>query len=97
MVGDICIVREPNSNGEIEIGYDTHHEFRKKGFMTEAVGGIIKWATSQPKVLSIITSTDKDNIASSTILKKNNFSKVSESETKYDWKLILKNNNPSND
>lgn len=97
MVGDICIVGEPNSSGEIEIGYGTYDEFQKKGFMTEAVGGMITWAKSQPKVFSIIASTDKDNIASYTILKKNNFLKVSESETKYYWKLILKNNETTND
>jgi [ribosomal protein S5]-alanine N-acetyltransferase len=90
MVGDICIVGEPNLNGEIEIGYGTYDEFQKKGFMTEAVGGMIIWAKSQRNVLSIIASTDKDNIASFTILKKNGFLKVNESETKYNWKLILK-------
>ena len=90
MVGDICIVGEPNSDGEIEIGYGTYDEFQKKGFMTEAVGGMIEWAKSQSKVFSIVASTDKDNVASYTILKKNNFLKVSESETMFNWKLILK-------
>ena len=90
MVGDICIVGEPNSDGEIEIGYGTYDEFQKKGFMTEAVGGMIEWAKSQPKVFSIVASTDKGNVASYTILKKNNFLKVSESETMFNWKLILK-------
>lgn len=90
MVADICIVGEPNEMGEIEIGYGTYTEFQRKGFMTEAVGGIIKWAQSQPKVFSIIAFTDKENIASYTILKKNNFLQVGESETKYTWKLILR-------
>lgn len=97
MVGDICIVGEPNSNGEIEIGYGTYDEFQKKGFMTEAVGGMIKWAMSQPKVLSIIASTDKDNIASYKILEKNNFLKVSESETMFNWKLEIANNKTTKD
>ena len=96
MVGDICIVGEPNSFGEIEIGYGTYEEFQKQGFMTEAVGGMINWAKTQPKVVSIIASTDKDNIASYTILKKNHFLKVNESETQYNWKLILKNNKTTN-
>ncbi len=93
MVGDICIIGEPNINGEIEIGYGTYDEFRGKGFMTEAVSGLIKWAESQPNVLSICASTYKDNIASFAILKKNNFTKVSETETLYNWKLIIKNKN----
>ena len=91
MVGDICIVGQPNSCGEIEIGYGTYDEFRQQGFMTEAVGGMIKWAKYQPEVFSITASTDKNNIASYTILKKNHFLKVSESATQYNWKLILKN------
>ena len=90
MIGDICIVGETNSTGEIEIGYGTYDEFQKKGFMTEAVGGMIKWATTQPKIFSIIASTEKNNIASYTILQKNHFLKVSESETMFHWKLVIK-------
>lgn len=32
--------------------------------MTEAVGGIIKWAKAQPEICAIIASTDKEIIAS---------------------------------
>lgn len=90
MVGDICIVGEPNENGEIEIGYGTYDEFQKKGFMTEAVEGMISWAKSQPKILSIIASTEKENIASFTILLKNNFIKIGKTETLFNWKLQIK-------
>ncbi len=90
MVGDICIVGEPNAIGEIEIGYGTYEEFQKQGFMTEAVSGIISWAKSQPKVFSIIASTEKENIGSFTVLLKNNFLKIGETETLFHWKLILK-------
>lgn len=91
MVGDICIVGEPNSNGEIEIGYGTYDEFKGKGFMTEAVNGLIGWAKTQPKIFAIIASTDKNNIASFTILKKNNFEKIDETEKLFNWKLKIKN------
>jgi [ribosomal protein S5]-alanine N-acetyltransferase len=90
MVGDICIVGEPNSDGEIEIGYGTYTEFQKNGFMTEAVGGMISWAKSQPKIFSIIASTEKENVGSFTILLKNNFEKISETKTLFNWKLKLK-------
>jgi len=90
MVGDICIVGEPNSDGEIEIGYGTYEEFQNQGFMTEAVGGMITWAKSQPKIFSIIASTEKENIGSFTILLKNNFLKIGETETLFNWKLKIK-------
>ena len=38
-LGDLCFMGEPNAEGEVEIGYGTYQEFRKRGFMTEAVGG----------------------------------------------------------
>ena len=89
MVGDLCFCGEPNSNGEIEIGYGTYDEFRKRGFMTEAVRGMIQWAEKQPNVKSVIASTEKSNIASSSVLEKNNFIKVGDTETMFNWCLIF--------
>ncbi len=89
MVGDLCIVGEPNEDGEIEIGYGTYDEFRNKGFMTEIVQGIIKWAKSQPKVKSVIASTDKTNTASFKVLEKNRFVKTGETDLFFNWKRQL--------
>jgi [ribosomal protein S5]-alanine N-acetyltransferase len=87
MVGDLCFIGEPNEDGEIEIGYGTYEEFRGNGFMTEAVKGAIHWARNQPKVKSIFASTDKRNVASFLVLQKNNFIKVGETETLFNWRL----------
>lgn len=89
MTGDICIIGEPNEEGEIEIGYGTYDEFRNAGYMTEAVGGIIKWAKGQAKVESIFASTEKNNIASFSVLRKNDFVKVCETETLFNWRLKI--------
>lgn len=91
MIGDLCIVGEPNVSGEIEIGYGTYDEFQGNGFMTEIVGGIIEWAKTQNIVKSIIASTDKTNTASFKVLQRNNFIKTGETETSYNWKLNLTN------
>lgn len=87
MVGDICIYGEPDADGVIEIGYGTYDEFQNKGFMTEIVNGIINWVRTQIKVKSIIASTDKLNTASFKVLEKNNFIKIGETETLFNWKL----------
>lgn len=89
MVGDLCFVGEPNPNGEIEIGYGTYDEFQRRGFMTEAVGSMIEWAKQQPDLKAITASTDKTNVASYTILEKNNFEKTGESDELYHWKREL--------
>ncbi len=89
MIGDICFVGEPNENGEIEIGYGTYEEFRKKGYMTEAVGGMIVWAQKQNAISSITASTEKKNTASFLVLEKNHFKKVGETETLFHWRLKI--------
>ncbi|CAM3500214.1 GNAT family N-acetyltransferase [Aquirufa ecclesiirivi] len=89
MIGDLCIVGEPNTEGEIEIGYGTYNEFQGKGYMTEIVGGIIEWAKKQQIVKAIIASTDKTNTASFKVLEKNNFIKIRETEVLLNWKLVF--------
>lgn len=91
MVADLCIIGEPNDNGEIEIGYGTYEGFQGKGFMTELVAGIIKWSKTQPRVKSVIASTNKDNIASFKVLQNNNFLKIGETDILFNWKLELGN------
>lgn len=90
MIGDLCIVGEPNEDGEIEIGYGTYDEFQGKGFMTEIVGGIIEWTKKQMRVKAILASTYKTNTASFKVLEKNNFIRIGETETLFNWKLITK-------
>jgi RimJ/RimL family protein N-acetyltransferase len=89
MVGDLCFVGEPDADGVIEIGYGTYEEFRKRGFMTEAVGAMIKWAKKQPDIRTIIASTDKTNVDSYSVLQRNNFQKSGETETLYNWRLEI--------
>ncbi|MBK8144325.1 MAG: GNAT family N-acetyltransferase [Bacteroidetes bacterium] len=89
MIGDLCIVGEPNAVGEIEIGYGTYDEFQNKGLMTEMVQGIIEWTKTQTMVKSIIASTEKTNTASFKVLEKNSFIKIGETDTLFHWKLEI--------
>jgi [ribosomal protein S5]-alanine N-acetyltransferase len=89
MVGDLCFVGEPNANGEVEIGYGTYEDFRGNGYMTDAVGAMIGWAKHQPEVKAILASTDKTNVASYSVLQKNQFTKAGESDELFHWRLQL--------
>jgi ribosomal-protein-alanine N-acetyltransferase len=84
-VADVCFQGEPNQQGEIEIGYGTYEKYQGKGYMTDAVKGMLEWAAKQAKVKAIIATTDKTNIASYAILEKNAFIKVSESKEQLNW------------
>lgn len=90
MVGDLCFVGEPDPDGEVEIGYGTYEEFRDRGFMTEALSGMVKWAFKQPNVKSIFAATEKSNVASCSILKKNGFIKCWENDTMFNWRLKIR-------
>jgi [ribosomal protein S5]-alanine N-acetyltransferase len=90
MIGDLCFYGEPDENGEIELGYGTYKSFEGRGYMTEAVGGLLGWARLQTEVKAIVASTEKLNVASFAILVKNDFVKSDENETLFHWRLLLK-------
>ena len=87
MVGDLCFKGEPNTKGEIEIGYGTHDEFQGKGYMTEAIGAISGWAFSQLNVKTILAETDQSNLASHRTLDKNKFKPHKKVDSMIWWKL----------
>lgn len=89
MVGDLCFMGEPGASDEVEIGYGIYTEFRCRGFMTEAVAGMIEWAKAQPCIKSILSSTEKNNPASFAVLKKNNFAKTGETDMLINWRLEI--------
>jgi [ribosomal protein S5]-alanine N-acetyltransferase len=90
MVGDLCFMGEPNIEGEIEIGYGTYPSFRKNGYMTEAVGGMLEWAKNEPNVLKVLASTEQINTNSHGILRKNNFTQIGHNGTIIIWAVKVK-------
>lgn len=89
MVGDVCFVGEPDTEGEIEIGYGTYENYRGNGYMTEAVACILEWAKRQDHVKSVFAQTAKDNPASYRILEKNGFEKIGEDDGLFNWRLVF--------
>jgi [ribosomal protein S5]-alanine N-acetyltransferase len=87
---ELCFYGEPNSEGEVDIGYGVDEAFQNRGLMTEMVSAMIDWAKRQPGVRSIIASTNSSNIASYKVLQKNNFVMIDESEGLIRWRLELK-------
>ncbi len=89
IVADLSFKGAPNDKGEIEIGYGAQPHCRNKGYMTEAVGGMINWAKGQEKVKVILAETRSDNIPSIIILKKNNFEFLQQSGNMMWWQRDL--------
>jgi RimJ/RimL family protein N-acetyltransferase len=92
MIGELCMMGEPNADGEVEIGYGIYSEYQNNGYMTEFLGGFVEWLKSQTKVKSILACTEKSNISSYRVLEKNMFFKIDEKDNLMKWKFIINNN-----
>ncbi|HTQ64167.1 MAG TPA: GNAT family N-acetyltransferase [Puia sp.] len=90
IVAELGFKGEPNQKGEIEIGYGTMPGHRGKGYMTEAVGGMIDWAKSQPGIHLVLAETEEKNIASVKIVQKNNFQFMKKKGKMLWWKIVVK-------
>jgi [ribosomal protein S5]-alanine N-acetyltransferase len=66
----------PPQNGEIQIGYSVLQQFQRRGYATEMVGGLIRWAMGQPGVFRIVAETEWANPASVRVLSKLGFAEV---------------------
>lgn len=89
IVAELGFKGEPSKQGEIEIGYGTMPFERGKGFMTEAVGGMVAWAKNRSGVLAILAETEETNLASIRIVEKNNFFLIEKKGEMLWWKILL--------
>lgn len=62
-----------DTNGAAEIGYGVLDRFQGRGYATEAVAGLVRWALSQPDVSQVIADALPENPASVRVLEKNGF------------------------
>lgn len=72
-VGGICFKGTPDARGTVGIGYGIDEAYRRKGYASEAVGGIVNWALAQDNVRYITAQTEPGNTISQKVLLKNGF------------------------
>lgn len=70
VVGSAGFQGHPSAEGEIELGYGVHPDFRNHGYATEAARALLRWAAEQPAVKRVIAHCDQDNIASQRVVEK---------------------------
>lgn len=66
----------PDETGEIEIAYAMCPSFREQGLATEAVGGLLDWAFTDPRVRTVRAVTQAHLYASRRVLEKSGFSET---------------------
>lgn len=100
LIGSMGFKNAPKErNGEIEIGYGLYQdEYKNRGYMTEAVAELCRWAFQQSEVSSVIAETYKNNYASQSVLTKVGFIRSMDTEESIWWmiskqSLMMKENN----
>ena len=61
------------ADGILEIGYGMNDGYEGRGYMTEAVSAVVRWAAVQNGVSSIEAETEENNAASKRVLEKAGF------------------------
>ncbi len=76
LVGSIGFAGRPDEHGTVECGYSMVPSFERRGYATEALGGLIDWAFSNPEVRRIRAHTLPHLVGSIRVLTKNGLSPV---------------------
>ncbi|MGN6416049.1 MAG: GNAT family N-acetyltransferase [Pseudobacter sp.] len=86
VVAELGFKGPPGAAGEVEIGYGTMKHARNRGFMTEAVGGLIQWASQRQELSAVLAETARTNAASIRVLQKNGFEQYDQKEDMLWWR-----------
>ena len=87
VIGGITFKGPPNQAGEVELGYGTADAYRNKGYMTECLQALVRWALQQDGVTAVTAETAKENLPSEIVLRKNGFEHVRDTEEFRYWSI----------
>ena len=76
LVGSIGLSGRPDADGCVECSYAMLPKYQRRGYATEAMGGLIDWAFSHDEVRRIRAHTNRHQAASIRVLEKNGLSHV---------------------
>ncbi len=89
LVGEVGFKGPPDNDGGMEIGYSTRAAFRNRGYMSEAVDALCRYAFESPPLFLkyVFATTLPDNLASHRVLSKCGFIQVGHVEELLLWHL----------
>jgi [ribosomal protein S5]-alanine N-acetyltransferase len=87
IIGGCCFQGPPDNNGDVQVGYVLQPNYRRRGFMSEALAKLVEWAFEQPDVKGIIAETDRENLPSQRVLKRLGLSIFRETEKTVWWRI----------
>ena len=92
VIGDGGYKGNPDTRGQIEIGYEIIESKRQKGYATEAIEALLEWTLTQDEVKSIIAKCHYKNIPSQSLLDKLGFKLIGEEDEMDLYQIKLEDN-----
>jgi ribosomal-protein-alanine N-acetyltransferase len=89
IVAEIGFKGPPAIDGCVEIGYGTMPAMQRKGYMTEAVKGLIQWAAHRNDITTILAEIHAANIPSIRVAEKNGFVQYDQKGDMLWWRCQL--------
>lgn len=86
LIGTIGLWNVSIAEEKADLGYEMHHDYQRKGLMQEALVAVLKYGFEQMECEKIEAMTHQDNLNSTKLLRRNNFTikNVAEAD-KTDW------------
>jgi ribosomal-protein-alanine N-acetyltransferase len=76
IVAEMGFKGPPVDGGRVEIGYGTMPPMQNKGYMTEAVNGMLQWAAARKDIKLVLAETHASNIPSIRVVEKSGFTQI---------------------
>lgn len=73
IIGGFCFKGPPGPKGQVEVGYGIEPPYQGKGYMSETLAEVLRWALAQRGVSSVVAETSQSNVASHAVLRKAGF------------------------
>jgi ribosomal-protein-alanine N-acetyltransferase len=89
IVAEMGFKGPPVDGGRVEIGYGTMPAMQNKGYMTEAVSGLLQWAAARKDINVVLAETAVTNVPSIRVVEKNGFERMGKQGENYYWKRLI--------
>jgi ribosomal-protein-alanine N-acetyltransferase len=86
IVAELGFKGPPVDGGRVEIGYGTMPPMQGKGYMTEAVKGILQWAAARKDISVVLAETALGNSPSIRVVEKCGFEQIALRDSMIWWR-----------
>jgi RimJ/RimL family protein N-acetyltransferase len=87
VVGTAGFKGPPTDRHTVETGYGIEPAYRNRGFASEALTALVRWALGRNGVACVVAECERENAASIRVLEKVGFRRVGERGSMLDWAI----------